>query len=73
LHQFPFVKKILKALYVLCKKLLFGKVSHKMLVKLKPGADFSYILQPTFRREDPKEQKDTDDLTVFLRFLDLRT
>ncbi len=44
-----------------------------MLVKLKPGADFSYILQPTFRREDPKEQKDTDDLTVFLRFLDLRT
>jgi len=48
-----------------------SKAAPKMLVKLTTGVDFTNILMEAFMHADPEGAKDTDDLTVFLRFWDL--
>jgi hypothetical protein len=44
----------------------------KMLVTLISGVNFAIILEAYFTRSDPKSAQ-TNNLTVFLRFWDLRT
>ncbi len=39
--------------------------SQKHLVKLRPGVNFINVLLPAFARADPKNVKNTDNLTVF--------
>ncbi len=43
-----------------------------MLVTLISGVNFAIILEAYFTRSDPKSAQ-TNNLTVFLRFWDLRT
>jgi len=39
-----------------------------MLMKLTPGVNFTNNLQQIFLLKEPESIKDTDDLTVILRF-----
>ncbi len=48
------------------------KAVHIMLMKLTQGINFTMVLRAAFAHTDPKAQKDTDDLTVFFLFWDLR-
>jgi len=41
-------------------------------MKLTQGINFTMVLRAAFAHTDPKAQKDTDDLTVFSLFWDLR-
>jgi hypothetical protein len=43
-----------------------------MFVKLTTGVNFINVLQAAFTHPDPESAKETDNLTVFLRFWDLR-
>ncbi len=45
---------------------------HKTLMKLTPGVDFIKVLRAAFAHVDPKSVKDTENLTEFLHFWDLR-
>jgi len=54
------------------KRHSYKKSVQKMLMKLTVGVDFTNLLQEPFTLKDFKTQKDTDDLTVFLHFRDLR-
>jgi len=53
------------------KILLYAKAAFKMLVKLTPGVDFTNILHADFVPMIPSVQKDSQVITVFLRFWDL--
>ncbi len=38
--------------------------------RVQSGVNFTNMLQPAFASKDPKSAKGTDDLTVFLHFLE---
>ncbi len=44
-----------------------------MVIETNHGSISSTFYEQNFCEKIPKAEKDTDDLTVFLRFLDLRT
>jgi len=46
------------------KTLLCKKADRRILLKLIPGVDFTYVLLKALARVDTKSAKDTDDLTV---------
>jgi len=56
--------------FVLAK--FWRKVALNVLMNLTTGVNFTNILRAAFLRADHKSAKDTYDLTVFLRFWDLR-
>jgi len=47
------------------------QVKFFIAVDFRPGVDFINVLQAALALRFQKAQKDTDDLTVFLRFWDL--
>ncbi len=49
---------------------IFGKNKEKTQVNWTPGVNCTNILlsEPAFKYVNPNSEKDTDDLTLFLRF-----
>ncbi len=48
------------------------KCARKVLMKWTPGVNFTNILSAAFIRADPKCAENSNDLTVFLSFWNLR-
>ncbi len=57
---------------LLWKKVDFKSVNHHIRVGVRSGVNFINVLRAAFTCLDPKSTKNSDDLTVFLRFWNLR-